>query len=151
MIDRHNALFLYLVFLALQFVAIVTFFPNTPIYDEQITVVSELDDGETGKKGKMGSGLQYKRRKPSRTGHAVKHVKRHARHHVSRLSQFEPTVKMVALAIYGLEAFLTLPFAVFGILSLNSQAKQKKTQVKATKRKPTGKVEEQPAYTTQTV
>lgn len=58
---------------------------------------------------------------------------------------------MVALAIYGLEAFLTLPFAVFGILSLNLQAKQKKTQVKATKRKPTGKVEEQPAYTTQTV
>lgn len=50
MIDRHNALFLYLVFLALQFVAIVTFFPNTPIYNEQITVVSELDDGETGKK-----------------------------------------------------------------------------------------------------
>lgn len=56
MIDRHNALFLYLVFLALQFVAIVTFFPNTPIYNEQITVVSELDDGETGKKVKWAVG-----------------------------------------------------------------------------------------------
>lgn len=151
MIDRHNALFLYLVFLALQFVAIVTFFPDTPIDNEQIAVVSELDDGKAGKKGKAGSSWQYKRAKPSRTVHAAKHVKRHVRHHVNRLSGFRPTVKMVALAIFGLGAFLTLPFVVFGILSLNLETKQKKARAEALKRQATSETEKKKTYATQTV
>ncbi|ATO54843.1 MAG: hypothetical protein L0H99_10830 [Loigolactobacillus coryniformis] len=128
MLNRHNVLFIYLVFLGLQFVAIDSFCPNTPVGDSSIAIVGESDDGEAGSAGNKGKagfvGRQGKSGHSTAVVQAAKKRTSEFKQQVASLEKKELSVKGLAMMIFGLEAIMTLPLVVFGVMSLNLEAKQ---------------------------
>ncbi|MFC6169895.1 hypothetical protein [Loigolactobacillus jiayinensis] len=128
MFNRHNILFIYLIFLGLQFVAIDSFCPNVPVGDSSIAIVGESDDGKAGNSGSSGKAGNSGRR--GRSGHSaavIQAAKQHTnelQQQVAELDKRQLSVKGLAMMVFGLEAILTLPLVVFGVMSLNLEAKQ---------------------------
>lgn len=128
MLNRHNILFIYLVFLGLQFVAIDSFCPNTPVGDSTIAIVGESDDGKAGSIGNKGkTGLVGQRGKAGHSAAVVQAAKKRSselKQQVAALEKKELLVKGLAMMIFGLETIMTLPLVVFSVMSLNLEAKQ---------------------------
>jgi len=137
-LNRHNILFIYLIFLGLQFVAIDSFCPETPVGDSSIKIVGDGDDGKAGhagNKGKAGSAGQR-----GHAGHmatvvqAAKHQTSVLKRDLAILEEAQLSVKGLAMMIFGVAALLTLPLVIFEVLSLNladKQAQQQAAVVKA--------------------
>lgn len=128
MLNRHNILFIYLVFLGLQFVAIDSFCPNVPVGDSTIAVVGESNDGKSGHSGSAGkAGTNGQRGRSGHSAEVVRAAQRRTHQLKQQVATWDKTqlsVKGLAMMIFGVEAILTLPLVIFGVMSLNLEAKQ---------------------------
>jgi hypothetical protein len=98
---QENILMLFLTFLAVEFLAIVQFYPETPMPENPlIAMTMPADDDDTEAKGKATT--------PVKTHHGKATVQQQ----LQQLDQKELSVQGLAFLIFGLEALILLPFVV---------------------------------------
>lgn len=98
---QENIVILFLTFLAVEFLAIVQFCPETPVPENtliSITVPAASDDKEATGKPVTGAKLQHTDSKMQRR--------------LQQLDQRELSVQGLAFLIFGLEAVLLVPFVI---------------------------------------
>ncbi|WP_125980971.1 hypothetical protein [Loigolactobacillus iwatensis] len=124
---RHNLVFIYLLFLAFQFVAIDTFCPNTAVPANSMIELSEPSDGNSGNSGNTGrvgqTGNVGNVGRPSNIAQQTKSFWSTLKEQIVALDQQHLSMKGLAFMVFGLEAFLTAPMVIFSALSLRVEEK----------------------------
>ena len=98
---QENILMLFLTFLAVEFLAIVQFCPETPVpANPLISITMPADDDDTEANGKTAAPVK------------AHHGKATVKQQLQKLDQEELSVQGLAFLIFGLEALILLPFVV---------------------------------------